>query len=543
MATVIDALLITLGLDASNFKKGAAQAEKSTKDTAESVRKSAGEKTASLAEVGRGVAKLFLEFETAAGFIKWLGNLNRGEAELGRTAANLGISAHELNKWGLASELAGGKAEDMQNALGLMSKSLYDLQVKAQPNELIRLMQFLGMPVAGIKDNAKALQDLGDRLRVDAAQFGRQHAYNLAKDAGLNEGAFNFLTMEKAQRDAILATAERNNNVNAESVRLAQELQRQWNDIHQSITAAGQAILAEVSPAVIQLFDGMKSITGATDEWKTGLGIALTVVKAIQSAFVLVGDAIGGAAAAVAALFRGDGIKAFLGILKDQGEHATQIGESFGAKINDFWERLFAKKDAVTGQPVAAGTPTKSQLLAALAAAEAQNGIPQGALSAIANQESRFRPDIINGTTRSSAGATGLMQLMPGQFANAGADPLQDIQTAAKYLVQLFKQFGDWKLAIAAYNDGPGNIRAWLGGRHALPKETQEYVANVVGATPSLNRAAVAAGTIDRGNTTTVTTGDIIVNTQATDAQGVAQGVAGAIKRQVTLSQADTGQY
>ena len=536
MATIIDALLITLGLDASNFKKGAAQAEKSTKDTAESVRKSAGEMTASLAEVGRGVAKLFLEFETAAGFIKWLGNLNRGEAELGRTAANLGISAHELNKWGLASELAGGKAEDMQNALGLMSKSLYDLQVKAQPNELIRLMQFLGMPVAGIKDNAKALQDLGDRLRVDAAQFGRQHAYNLAKDAGLNEGAFNFLIREKGERDEILRRAEEQNAVTEESVKRAQELQEAWRGIGQQITAAGQYVLMQLQPPVASLLKTVREIFDAFRD-QGGLQGVATVFRTIADF-----------AKAIA-----DSVKYWSGLVEKSpiGKYNDWMFKQYG-KAADWFHRMVGGDDSVlpsgnvdAGASAAqSGTlPTKSQLLAALAAAEAQNGIPQGALSAIANQESRFRPDIINGTTRSSAGATGLMQLMPGQFANAGADPLQDIQTAAKYLVQLFKQFGDWKLAIAAYNDGPGNIRAWLGGRHALPKETQDYVANVVGATPSLNRAAVAAGMIDRGNTTTVTTGDIIVNTQATDAQGVAQGVAGAIKRQVTLSQADTGQY
>ena len=536
MATIVDALVITLGLDPSNFKKGEAEATKATKDTAASVKKSADEMTASLAEVGRGVAKLFLEFETAAGFIKWLGNLNRGEAELGRTAANLGISAHELNKWGLASELAGGKAEDMQNALGLMSKSLYDLNVKAQPNELIRLMQFLGMPVAGIKDNAKALTDLGDRLRQDAAQFGRAHAFNLAKDAGLNEGAFNFLIREKGERDEILRRAEEQNAVTEESVKRAQELQEAWRGIGQQITAAGQFVLMQLQPPVAALLKDVKEIFAAFRD-QGGLQGVATVFRTIADL-----------AKAIA-----DSVKFWSSLVEKSpiGKYNDFMFRQYG-KAADWFHKLVGGDDAVLpsgnvdagGSAAKSGTlPTKSQLLAALAAAEAQNGIPQGALSAIANQESRFRPDIINGTTRSSAGATGLMQLMPGQFANAGADPLQDIQTAAKYLVDLFKQFGDWKLAIAAYNDGPGNIRKWLAGRHTLPKETQDYVANVVGATPSLNRGTVATGKIDRGNITTVTVGDVTVNTAATDAQGVAQGLAGAIRRQVTLSQADTGQY
>jgi soluble lytic murein transglycosylase-like protein len=118
------------------------------------------------------------------------------------------------------------------------------------------------------------------------------------------------------------------------------------------------------------------------------------------------------------------------------------------------------------------------------AAVEQQNGIPANLLYRLGYQESHFRPDIISGATRSSAGAVGIMQLMPQYFPGAGADPQADIQTAGGYLAQLYGQFGDWQLAVAAYNDGPGNVQAYLAGTKTLPLETENYVADVFADVP-----------------------------------------------------------
>ncbi len=74
-STVIDSLVVLLGLDASNYKKGRETAEKETSETARKAKESADQITKSLTEVGRTIAGLFLGFETATGFAKWLGAL------------------------------------------------------------------------------------------------------------------------------------------------------------------------------------------------------------------------------------------------------------------------------------------------------------------------------------------------------------------------------------------------------------------------------------------------------------------------------------
>jgi soluble lytic murein transglycosylase-like protein len=101
--------------------------------------------------------------------------------------------------------------------------------------------------------------------------------------------------------------------------------------------------------------------------------------------------------------------------------------------------------------------------------------------------ESSFRADAV-----SSAGAMGLMQLMPGTASDMGVknpfDPADNINGGARYLAFLLKHFGDEELAIAAYNAGPGRVKK-AGGVPNIP-ETVAYVRQVRGLAANYERSA-----------------------------------------------------
>lgn len=116
---------------------------------------------------------------------------------------------------------------------------------------------------------------------------------------------------------------------------------------------------------------------------------------------------------------------------------------------------------------------------AQFAAAEQKYGLPVNLLSAVAKQESGFNPN-----ARSSAGALGLMQFMPGTAKGLGInpmDPAQAIDGAGRLLHDLTTKFGSTALALAAYNAGPGAVQRYGG----IPpyKETQNYVKNILSMT------------------------------------------------------------
>ena len=97
---------------------------------------------------------------------------------------------------------------------------------------------------------------------------------------------------------------------------------------------------------------------------------------------------------------------------------------------------------------------------------------------------------------KSHMGAMGLWQFMPATGREYGMevnpdiddrmDPEKSTKAAAKYLKALYKMFGNWEVALAAYNCGPGNVRKAIrhsGGKNTfwgiydyLPKETRSYV-------------------------------------------------------------------
>jgi membrane-bound lytic murein transglycosylase D len=127
-----------------------------------------------------------------------------------------------------------------------------------------------------------------------------------------------------------------------------------------------------------------------------------------------------------------------------------------------------------------------------------EEGVPQD-LIYLAQAESGFQPLAV-----SRAGARGIWQFMGSRGRGYGLqrslwvddrqDPEKSTRAAARHLKDLYKQFGDWYLAMAAYNSGPGTVQAavrrtgyadfWeLYRRNVLPKETRNYVPIILAVT------------------------------------------------------------
>ena len=114
--------------------------------------------------------------------------------------------------------------------------------------------------------------------------------------------------------------------------------------------------------------------------------------------------------------------------------------------------------------------------------ASQQFGIPERWIYAVIRVESAGRVRAV-----STAGAMGLMQLMPGTWARQRArfslgqdpfDPRDNILAGTSYLREMYDRYGAQGF-LAAYNAGPGRYEDWLAGRRSLPHETRRYVARI----------------------------------------------------------------
>lgn len=106
-----------------------------------------------------------------------------------------------------------------------------------------------------------------------------------------------------------------------------------------------------------------------------------------------------------------------------------------------------------------------------------KHGVPEDLFLRLVQQESGWNPK-----AKSHKGAIGLAQLMPFTARKLGVDPhdpAQNLEGGARYLKQMHATFGSWRLALAAYNAGPGAVKKYGG----VPpfRETKTYVRKIWG--------------------------------------------------------------
>ncbi len=101
-----------------------------------------------------------------------------------------------------------------------------------------------------------------------------------------------------------------------------------------------------------------------------------------------------------------------------------------------------------------------------------RHGVPEDLFLRLVQQESNWNPK-----AKSHKGALGLAQLMPATARSLRVDPLdpkENLDGGARYLKEQYRAFGTWRLALAAYNAGPGAVKKYGG----VPpfRETRNYV-------------------------------------------------------------------
>lgn len=134
-------------------------------------------------------------------------------------------------------------------------------------------------------------------------------------------------------------------------------------------------------------------------------------------------------------------------------------------------------RPAAGNAPAAGGNDFYDQIMEQ---AGAQQGIPSGMMAALRGKETGGEGDPTRAV--STKGAYGLGQVLPSTWRGMGytdeqmSDPAIQAEASAKYLRQMYDRYGDWRLALQAYHDGPGNTDAMLKGEYTPGPEGRNYV-------------------------------------------------------------------
>jgi soluble lytic murein transglycosylase-like protein len=512
MPTVLDALVVSLGLDPSDFiqkseaaradmKKTAAAGRSVADETEESFAKSSAASVKHSKELeawGKNAAEslsklrdtaigLFAAFTGAKAFGQMVIDTTGTEASMGRLAKNLNIPVKTLGEWRLAMLQVGGTAEDATSSLQAM-QNLQAESMFGNP-QATRTMGILGI---------KAGEDPSQSL-VAASKFFSTHDglydQQFAGMAGISTAMMNFLEQGPAAVQATLNALAKDAPTPGD-VKDSTALQKQWGVFEATLSGIGNELTDVVNPMMQTFLGWLQKIAdwGLQHPKEFGAaGAAGTVLsgaaglKTLQwlSKAILGRGGAGAAAEAAEASAAADvvaagGTVALSSVLAAALAALTVGAAATPTALDPGEEQELQRRGLGLGQAKPLAPDVESEVRFAASA----NGVDPNLAVALFRQEGGGYNNV------SSAGAFGPAQLMPGTAGDLGVatspdDPNYSWETNAdagvKYFGEMLARYhGDKVRALVAYNWGPGNADKWDGKIADLPLETQNYVARIL---------------------------------------------------------------
>lgn len=337
---IVDELVVRLGLDNKEFKKGA----KETEGQLNKVKGAAATTSKNLQEHGKKGAEFFTQLQKSA--VKFFGvmavgtaafrgfaNLIASGAHLSRLATNLGTSANSLHKWGQAVKQSGGTAQGFEATIRGLSAEITAWKTGGTAGPMLQGLQALGVGLVDTEGKAKSLEtlllDMGEAVQRRAPN--RADQANLLAQWGLDEGTINLVLKRRKDAEALIASqpgmddkaAKKAQDINERWLALVEQVRGKFRELAiQHFPAIERIVLALVgafermSPIVTTIVEGFTKLNDLTDGWLGKVLMALVAFKLLKGVLPGAGAA-GGAAGAVAGSALGASVGAAVALKGD----------------------------------------------------------------------------------------------------------------------------------------------------------------------------------------------------------------------------------
>lgn len=271
--TTIDALVLEFGLDHRQFTRD-------QREVLEELRRfeREAEKTGGRAEQqGRKVVDVMSSFRREAlsavglflggrGIKEFIGYMSQLDASTGKAALTFNMSARELSAWQGAMEQSGGRAEAMRGTLGGLTQDMNRFMLTGQ-GTLASVLRPIGVDMydanKNLKDASTLILDIVGALDAKGLDPARRAAY-LSMIPGMNEDSINLMMRSRRELEEMVNTSRRLGGTTAESAKQMQDYQQATANLDRSMTSLGRNLLTLVAPALsatasslAKLFAGM----------------------------------------------------------------------------------------------------------------------------------------------------------------------------------------------------------------------------------------------------------------------------------------------
>ncbi len=269
MATVIDSLIVSLGMDSSKFTKGQKEAINSLKNmeaqsgkTANALERNAKNVSQAFGQLKNellSVAALYVSFNSIKSFIT---NTVMQTAALGRMSDKLDMNAKELAQWELAAKHAGGSADSMVDSIRGANDTISKLRLGQSSEQLQATYNYAGVggvDVGNVKSGTDLLLKQADIIKGINEKFGANQARMAAEQMGIHESEFQLF---KGGSDSVKNQLDAQSDLATQEQKLSQqseELRKEFDTLSNQTKALGISILHDAMPAIQTFADFLGS--------------------------------------------------------------------------------------------------------------------------------------------------------------------------------------------------------------------------------------------------------------------------------------------
>jgi hypothetical protein len=260
MPTIIDSLIVTLGLDPSDFEKQAAEAQRALDKEKDAAVKRGKEIEAGSRKQREGFVSAknellgFLAVFGGVGAIKSFATaLIQGDAAAGRLSRNIGVTTEKIAAWQGVLRGAGGTTQDASNDLSLLASAYQQILLTGE-SPLFPYMRLLGLTVTDLKDPAEALLKIADAFQ----KMPKERAAELGRQMGFSPAMISTLQRGREEITNLVVEQEKFNLVNKETADQAEKTQREIENLKTSWEGLGREIMTASTPALQGFVDLMR---------------------------------------------------------------------------------------------------------------------------------------------------------------------------------------------------------------------------------------------------------------------------------------------
>ena len=278
MATVIDALVVELGLDPKNFTKGQKEAGAAFLKTRQAAQKegAAIEKAMdnagqSLERLARNALKLFAIFTAGRAVKDFVSDITGADAALGRLAKSLETTPEALSSLGGAVARSGGSADAAVGSFQKLSNAYNEVRLtgrSATYDMLARLAGASGKVIQFGKDTQKTIYDTADAAKALSEKSGVSFTTNILEQAGLDPGTIALLLQGSAKlKEAEEKVRRLGGIVSKQDTENAQRFQTALRDVGTISEGLGRTIWTSLSPAISEIIEKITKWYEVNGEW------------------------------------------------------------------------------------------------------------------------------------------------------------------------------------------------------------------------------------------------------------------------------------